>query len=188
MKKKAPGHGWYKFWLHFKTFIIPIILYQFPKDPFCLIILYMYDILFYFIHVYKAPGQEETTLGDQGMVGTSSGSILKLLLFPSFCTSSQKIPFFSLFYTCMIFCFISYMYMKPQGKKRQPLGTFCFKETERSYHFDHGCMLKKEALPSDFMHIYHDLYMPLGRGRQPIRAKIFMSTGRPHHYDHLLQF
>ena len=44
------------------AFIIPIILYQFQKDPFCLIILY--DILFYFIHVYKAPGQEETTLGD----------------------------------------------------------------------------------------------------------------------------
>ena len=30
------------------SFIIPIILYQFQKDPFCLIILY--DILFHFIH------------------------------------------------------------------------------------------------------------------------------------------
>ena len=36
--------------------------------------------------------------------GTSSGSILKLLLFLSFYTSSRKIPFASLFY--MIFCFI----------------------------------------------------------------------------------
>ena len=44
------------------AFIIPIILYQFQKDPFCHIILYA--ILFYFIHVYKAPGQDETTLGD----------------------------------------------------------------------------------------------------------------------------
>ena len=39
----------------------------------------------------------------QGMgiqpLGTSSGSILKLLLLPSFCTSSRKIPFASLFYT-----------------------------------------------------------------------------------------
>ena len=44
------GHGhtttWYKFLQHFKAFIIPIILYQFQKDPFCLIILY--DILFLF--------------------------------------------------------------------------------------------------------------------------------------------
>ena len=64
---KSPRHGhtttWYKFWQDIKALIIiPIILYQFQKDPFCLIILY--DILFYFIHVYKAPGQEETTLGD----------------------------------------------------------------------------------------------------------------------------
>ena len=56
--KKAPGHGhtitWYKFRQHFKACIIPIILYQFQKELFCLIILY--DILFHFIHVYKAPG------------------------------------------------------------------------------------------------------------------------------------
>ena len=37
-------------------------MYQFQKDPFCVIVLY--DILFYFIHVYIAPGQEETTLRD----------------------------------------------------------------------------------------------------------------------------
>ena len=33
-----------------------------PEDPFHLIILYY--ILFYFIHVYIVPGQEEITLGD----------------------------------------------------------------------------------------------------------------------------
>ena len=63
----AIGHTttWYKFWQRFKAFFYIIILYQFQKDPFCLIILY--DILFfffYFVHVYKAPGQKETTLGD----------------------------------------------------------------------------------------------------------------------------
>ena len=55
----APGHGhtttWYKFWQYFKVFIISIILYQFQKDPFCLIILY--DILFYLIHVHIAKGK-----------------------------------------------------------------------------------------------------------------------------------
>ena len=60
-EKKAQWHGhtttWYKFWQQFKAFIIPTILYQFQKDSFCLIILY--DILFYFIHVYIIPGQEE---------------------------------------------------------------------------------------------------------------------------------
>ena len=49
----------------------------------------------------------------QGMgiqpLGTSSGSILKLLLFPSFCISSRKIIFALLFY--MVFCFISYMFI-----------------------------------------------------------------------------
>ena len=51
----------------------------------------------------------------QGMgiqpLGTSSGSILKLLFFPSFCTCSRKIPFVSLFYIIIICCFISYMYI-----------------------------------------------------------------------------
>ena len=69
---KHVGHGhtttWYKFWQQFKAFSIPIILYQFQKDPFCLIILY--DILFYFIHVYIAPGQGETTLGDNFFDGS----------------------------------------------------------------------------------------------------------------------
>ena len=59
---------WNKFWQHFKAFIIPIILYQFQKDPFCLIILY--NILFYFKHVYIAPGQEKTTLGDNVFDGS----------------------------------------------------------------------------------------------------------------------
>ena len=75
-EKKAPVHGhattWYKFWQHFKPFVIPIILYQFQKDPFCLIILY--DILFYFIHVDIAPGQEETTLGDNFLMEAERSS------------------------------------------------------------------------------------------------------------------
>ena len=40
--------------------------YQFQKDPFRLVILY--DILFYFIHLYKAPGQEEATLGHNSLM------------------------------------------------------------------------------------------------------------------------
>ena len=47
------------FWsFYYSHHFVPV-----PEDPFCLIILY--DILFYFIHVYIAPGQEETTLGDK---------------------------------------------------------------------------------------------------------------------------
>ena len=57
----ATGHGhtttWYKFWQHFKTFIIPV-----PERSF--LPHYLYDILFYFIHVNIAPGQGETTLED----------------------------------------------------------------------------------------------------------------------------
>ena len=59
---------WYTFWQHFKASTVPIILYQFQKDPLCLTILY--DILFYFIHVHKAPGQEETILGDNFFDGS----------------------------------------------------------------------------------------------------------------------
>ena len=59
----ATALPWYKFWQHFKAFTctISIILYQFQKDPFCLIILY--DILFYFTHVYIAHGQGKQPVG-----------------------------------------------------------------------------------------------------------------------------
>ena len=100
--KKATGHGhtttW--FWQHFKALIFPIILYQFQKDPFCLIILY--DILFYFIHVYKAPGQEETTLGDN--VFDASRKVLShwslVACFKKIALPSDFMHIFSWFYTC----------------------------------------------------------------------------------------
>ena len=73
---------------HFKAFLIPIILYQFQKDPFCLIILY--NILFYIIHVYKAPGQEETTLVDnfvlwkqKGLITLITGCMFQKIALPS---------------------------------------------------------------------------------------------------------
>ena len=63
----APGHGhtttWYKFWQHFKAFIISIICFISRKILFASLF-YMILFCFYFIHVYTAQGQEETTLGD----------------------------------------------------------------------------------------------------------------------------
>ena len=98
--KKALGHGYStnlnKFWQHFKAFIIPIILYQFQKHPFCLII--VYDILFYFIHVYKAPGQEETTLGDN--FWCKQKGLIILITACIFQNSSDFMHIFSWFYTC----------------------------------------------------------------------------------------
>ena len=70
-----------------KAFIISVILYQFQKNPFCLIILC--DILFYFKHVYKAPGQEETTHGDnflckqKGLITLITGCMFQKIDLPS---------------------------------------------------------------------------------------------------------
>ena len=71
----------------------------------------------------KNPGHGHTT------TWYKSSRLLKPLLFPSVCTSFRKIAFASLFY--MIFCFISYMYIKLQGKKRHFLGTFFFLHASR---------------------------------------------------------
>ena len=79
---------------------------MFQKNQFSLIILY--DILFYFIHVYITPGQEETTLGDN--------------------------PFLM--------------------------------ESEKSYHFAHRLHVSKIALPSDFMHMFHVLYIYITLGQE----------------------
>ena len=55
--KNAPGHGhtstYYKFWQHFKAFIIPIVFYQFQKDPFCLIFCF---ISYTYIYILRARG------------------------------------------------------------------------------------------------------------------------------------
>ena len=78
-------------------------------------------------------------------LGTSSGSILKLLLFPSFCTSSRKIPFVSLYYMihCILFYFI-HVYKAPE-QKETTLGDNCFMQAERSYHWSLGCMYQNNS-------------------------------------------
>ena len=95
-------------------------------------------------------------------LGTSSGSILKLLLFPSFCTSSRKIPFASLFYKIFLY------YFMPQGKGRQPLGTILLWKQEGLVYLITGCMFQKISLPSDIMHIFFMIlymYIALGQGQ-----------------------
>ena len=48
------------------------------------------------------------------------------------------------------------MYIKPQGKKTQPLGTIFLCKQKGPITLITGCMFQKIALPSDFMHIFHD--------------------------------
>ena len=90
-------------------------------------------------------------------LGTSSSSILKLLLFLSFCTSSRKIPFALLFY--MIVCFISYIYIKPYCKRRQPFGTN-FLCKQKGLITDHWLHLSKNSSALWFhAHFFIILYM-----------------------------
>ena len=67
-------------------------------------------------------------------LGTCSDRILKLLLFPSFCTSSRKISFASLFYIFNNFVLFHACIYSPRagGGGRQPFGTIFLMEEERS--------------------------------------------------------
>ena len=82
------------------------------------------------------------------------------------------------------------MYIKLQGKKRQPLGTLFSCKQKDLLTVITGCMFQKIAMLSDFMHIFFMIlyiYIALGQGQTAqFRAKILMTTGRPHHYGHLL--
>ena len=97
----------------------------------------------------------------QGMgiqpLGTSSGSILKLSLFPSFCTSSRKIPFF-LIILYILFYFI-HVYKAP-WQEETTLGDNFFDASRMVLSFWSlvACFKKKIALPSDFMHIFSWFY------------------------------
>ena len=78
-------------------------------------------------------------------LGISSDSNLKLLLFPSFCSSSRKIPFAALFYFVDILFYFIHVYIAP-GKEETSLGTFFFfMEAERSCHFDHWFHVSKNS-------------------------------------------
>ena len=81
-------------------------------------------------------------------LGTSSDSILKLLLFPSFCTSSSKVPFASLFY--MMFYFI-HVYKSHGARRDNPW------QAEMSYHFDHWLYVSKN---SSVLWFYPHFYAP----------------------------
>ena len=147
--KKAPGHGhtttWYKFWQTFKAFIIPTILYQFQKDPFCLIILY--DIVFYFIHVYKAPGQEETSLGTIFIMQAERSSHFDHWLHVS--KNSYAIWFYAYFFM------ILYMYIAlGQGQTAQFRAKILM-STGRPHHYVMCCQFKKNLFhPWLYTHLF----------------------------------
>ena len=69
-------------------------------------------------------------------LGTSSGRILKLLLFPSFYTSSRKIPFVCFIILHDILFYFILVYKGP-GQAETTLGDTFLMQTERSYQFDH---------------------------------------------------
>ena len=49
------------------------------------------------------------------------------------------------------------MYIKLQGKKRHPWGHFFFSYKQKDLiTLITGCMFQKIAMPSDFMHVFHD--------------------------------
>ena len=84
--KKPQGIA-YNHLVHFNAFIIPIILYQFQKDPFCLIILY--DILFYYYMYIKHPGKRKQPWGTmflmqaKGFITLIIGCMFQKIALPS---------------------------------------------------------------------------------------------------------
>ena len=114
-----------------KLLLFPIILYQFQKDPFCLIILY--GILYYFTHVYIAPGQEETTLTICLMEAERSYYFDHWLHVSKIALPSDL---------CTLFCFYYYFIFirvySPWAWGRQPIRSKSLMSTGRPpHHFNH---------------------------------------------------
>ena len=106
----------------------------------------------------------------QGMgiqpVGTSSGSILKLLLFPSFCTSSRKNPFCLIILYDILFYFI-HVYQAP-GQEEKTLGDILLCKQKGLITLITGYMFQTITLPSVFMHIFFMIlyiYLALRQGQ-----------------------
>ena len=99
-------------------------------------------------HLKKAPGHGHTT------TWYKFWQCLKLLLFPSFCTSSRKSPFASLVYDILFYFIHTHVYTA-QEQEETTLADNFFDEKGLITLLT-GCMFQKIPLPSDFMHIFHD--------------------------------
>ena len=86
-------------------------------------------------------------------------SILKLLLFPSFCTSSRKIPSLIIY---EIFLNFIHVYKAPGQEETTFRDNFFLCKQKCLNTLITGCMFQKIALLSDFMHIFHD-FIPVHR-------------------------
>ena len=133
---------WYKFWQHLKAFIIFIILYQFQKDPFCLIV-FIYDILFYFIHVWSLRARGDNPCGHSFRCKQKSPIILI-----TGCIYQKNI--FALWFYAHFFFMILYMYIAQKGQT-----------TNWGLNFDSAssiwsfvASIKKISSTSDFIHIF----------------------------------
>ena len=107
----------------------------------------------------------------QGMsiqpLGTKSGSILKLMLFPSFWTSSRKIPFASYIILYDILFYFIHVYIAP-GQGETTLGDNFLMEAERSYHFNHWLHVSRNSLALGLYALFFlILYMYIAPGQRP---------------------
>ena len=169
----APMHGhtttWYKFRQHFKAFIISIILYQFRKDPFCLIILCY--TLFYFIHVHIAQGRGETTCWDNFFDGSR-----KVLSLDHWLHFSRKYLCPLIVWYAHFFSWFLYICIAPTGADN-PFGSKFWCQQK-------GLKFKKKiSSTSDFIHIiswFNKCILPWIRGRQPPGDK---TTPRGQNFD-----
>ena len=84
-------------------------------------------------------------------LGTSSGSILKLLLFPSFCISSRKII---ILYGILFYFIHVYSVSSPRARWDSPWGQFCWWKQKGLIILITDCMFQKLAMPSDVMHTF----------------------------------
>ena len=117
----------------------------------------------------------------QGMgiqpLGTSSGNILKLLLFPSSLYQFQKDPFCLIILYGILFYFIHvYSVFSPRARWDNPWGQFVLMEAERSYHFDHWLLVSKISYAiwfyTHFFVIFY-MYIALGRGQTTHKGQHF---------------
>ena len=125
--------------------VAPITTYQFQKDLFCLIILY---ILVYFIHVYIAPGPQDKRRQPWGQFFDGSRKVLSLWSLVACCKKialpSDFMHIFSWFYTVH----------SPWSGADNSLGPKFLSQQEGLIILVICCKFKKISSTSGFIHIF----------------------------------
>ena len=137
--------------------------------------------VFFFFHMYIAPGRGREPIGDKKFITTES--LFSLPMCCKFQTDLLKIWFYTHFNDFI------HVY-SAAARAENPLATNFWCQQESFFTSTVCCKFQNKPLRILILYtflMFCHMHITVGQGQQPFVDKILMSTERPFHFAHLLQ-